>query len=302
MIIRADDRGLMLIRQTEHARLCGEMARSWGNEHFEPVEPLERVAWAAAEHDNGWAEWEEAPRLNPETRRPCTYTDIPIDQHQEIYRRGIGRAIAHDRYAGLLVSLHGSLLFSRFPSGPPGLLGGAPPQHEPGPRLWVGHPLSFSLPRRRVVGLPRAARRLPWATGPSGRRAPEGRMDPGPLPVSDDSARAVGCGAAHGADALRRRVGAPRGARRLNKGRARLRDRGGRGLRGNSKEKIWRLYSASVWELARTRPRGQPEPRSVRKSLETGPARYYYYWMIEGPGSRFGASVVLGTRNEKEER
>lgn len=120
MIIRADDRGLMLIRQTEHARLCGEMARSWGNEHFEPVEPLERVAWAAAEHDNGWAEWEEAPRLNPETRRPCTYTDIPIDQHQEIYRRGIGRAIAHDRYAGLLVSLHGSLLYSRFRSGQPG--------------------------------------------------------------------------------------------------------------------------------------------------------------------------------------
>src|SRR3990172_8223829 len=110
----------MLIRQTEHARLCGEMARSWGNEHFEPVEPLERVAWAAAEHDNGWAEWEEAPRLNPETRRPCTYTDIPIDQHQEIYRRGIGRAIAPDRYAGLLVSLHGSLLYSRFRSGQPG--------------------------------------------------------------------------------------------------------------------------------------------------------------------------------------
>ncbi len=41
---------------------------------------------------------------------------------------------------------------------------------------------------------------------------------------------------------------------------------------------------------------------SVRKSLETGPARYYYDWVIEGPGSRFGASVVLGTRNEKEER
>src|SRR3972149_5401342 len=124
MIIRADDRGLMLIRQTEHARLCGEMARSWGNEHFEPVEPLERVAWAAAEHDNGWAEWEEAPRLNPETRWPCTYTDIPIDQHQEIYRRGIGRAIAHDRYAGLLVSLHGSLLSCRLRAGAPGRASG----------------------------------------------------------------------------------------------------------------------------------------------------------------------------------
>jgi hypothetical protein len=92
------------------------MARSWGNKDFEPVEPRDRVAWAAAEHDNGWAEWEEAPRLNPKTQRPYTYADIPIDQHREIYRRGIGRAIAHDRYAGLLVSLHGSLLYSRFRS------------------------------------------------------------------------------------------------------------------------------------------------------------------------------------------
>jgi hypothetical protein len=120
VIIRADDRGLTLIRQTEHARLCGEMARSWGNEQFAPVEPLDRVAWAAAEHDNGWAEWEEAPRLNAKTGRPYSYADIPIDQHREIYRRGIGRAIAHDRYVGLLVSLHGSLLYSRFRSGQPG--------------------------------------------------------------------------------------------------------------------------------------------------------------------------------------
>ena len=120
MIIRADAGGLTLIRQTEHARLCGEMARAWGNARFEAVRPLERVAWAAAEHDNGWAEWEERPQLNPETRRPYTYTDIPIAEHQEIYRRGIGRAIAHDPYAGLLVSLHGSLLYARFRAGQPG--------------------------------------------------------------------------------------------------------------------------------------------------------------------------------------
>jgi hypothetical protein len=120
MIIRADAGRLTVIRQTEHAHLCGAMARAWGTGSFEPVEPLERVAWAAAEHDNGWAEWEDAPRLNPKTRRPYTYIDIPIDQHLEIYRRGISRAIARDRYAGLLVSLHGSLLYSRFRSGQPG--------------------------------------------------------------------------------------------------------------------------------------------------------------------------------------
>lgn len=120
MIIRADGRGLTLIRQTEHAHLCGEMTEAWGNEGFEPVRPLGAVALAAAEHDNGWAEWENTPRLNPETGRPYTYIDIPIDQHQEIYRRGITRVIARDRYAGLLVSFHGSSLYSRFRSGQPG--------------------------------------------------------------------------------------------------------------------------------------------------------------------------------------
>ncbi len=120
MIICADEDGLTLIRQTEHARLCGEMARAWGNDRFEPVQPLGAVALAAAEHDNGWAEWEDAPRLNPQTGLPHTYIDIPIDQHQEIYRRGITRMIARDPYAGLLVSFHGSLLYSRFRSGQPG--------------------------------------------------------------------------------------------------------------------------------------------------------------------------------------
>jgi len=75
---------------------------------------------AAAIHDNGWREWEDAPRLNPETRRPYTYIDIPIAQHLAIYRRGIARALVEDSYTGLLVSMHGSLLYSRFRQGQPG--------------------------------------------------------------------------------------------------------------------------------------------------------------------------------------
>nr|NIN11994.1 DUF3891 family protein [Gemmatimonadales bacterium]NIN49152.1 DUF3891 family protein [Gemmatimonadales bacterium]NIP06616.1 DUF3891 family protein [Gemmatimonadales bacterium]NIS66348.1 DUF3891 family protein [Gemmatimonadales bacterium] len=74
----------------------------------------------AAEHDNGWKEWEDTPRLNPQTLRPHSYSDIPVDQHLEIYRRGIERTARRDRYAGLMVSLHGSLLYSRYRSGQPG--------------------------------------------------------------------------------------------------------------------------------------------------------------------------------------
>ncbi len=120
MIVETNERGQLLIPQTEHARICGTMARAWGGADFEPPRPLEPVVLAAAEHDNGWAEWEAAPRLNPETGRPYSYRDIPIDQHLEIYRRGIARAVDRDTYAGVLVSLHGSLLYERFRSGQPG--------------------------------------------------------------------------------------------------------------------------------------------------------------------------------------
>lgn len=120
MILRVDAGGLLLIAQPDHAHLCGEMALAWGNRRFEPVRPLEPVARAAAEHDNGWAEWDSAPGWNPETRRPYTYRDIPIEPHLEIYRRGIARLVERDRYAGLLVSWHGTLLYSRFRREQPG--------------------------------------------------------------------------------------------------------------------------------------------------------------------------------------
>lgn len=120
MIVREEEKAIVLIGQPDHARICGVMARAWGREPFARVEPLEPVALAAAEHDNGWADWEAAPRLNPETGRPYTYSDIPIEPHLEIYRRGIARMVERDPYAGLLVSLHGTLLYSRFRSGQPG--------------------------------------------------------------------------------------------------------------------------------------------------------------------------------------
>lgn len=120
MILREADGGLTLIGQPEHARLCGIMARAWGGDGFDPVRPLEPVAQAAAEHDSGWTEWEASPQLDPTSGRPYTYQDIPIEQHLEIYRRGIGRAVDDDPYVGLLVSLHGSRLYSRFRQGQPG--------------------------------------------------------------------------------------------------------------------------------------------------------------------------------------
>ena len=120
MIISQDSGRPALIEQPEHARLCGLMARAWGAVGVAPPQPLEPVALAATEHDRGWREWESSPRYNPQSGRPYHYKDIPIEQHLTLYRRGIERAVQLDPYAGLLVSMHASKLYSRFRSGQPG--------------------------------------------------------------------------------------------------------------------------------------------------------------------------------------
>jgi hypothetical protein len=81
---------------------------------------FESFCLAAREHDNGWNEWELAPRLDPKTRTPFTFMSIPTEQHVALYQRGIERLIEVDRYAALLVSLHCSGLYDRARATIPG--------------------------------------------------------------------------------------------------------------------------------------------------------------------------------------
>jgi hypothetical protein len=111
MIRRADGGDWLIIRQPDHAAPCGLFAERWGSGPFEPVAPREAVIFAAREHDNGWAEWEAAPSVDPEAARPRNFTEMPIPEVLAIWGRGPGRAAERDPYAGLLVSLHASRLF-----------------------------------------------------------------------------------------------------------------------------------------------------------------------------------------------
>jgi hypothetical protein len=79
------------------------------------------VLLAAARHDDGWREWEEAPRVNPATRRPYNFTEMPAGEHFPFYLRGIDGVVRDDRYAGLLVCLHLSGLYRKRHGLDPGL-------------------------------------------------------------------------------------------------------------------------------------------------------------------------------------
>jgi len=120
MIIQEQGDHLILIRQTDHAVLSGYFAREAGNENFARPEPLESFQLAAAEHDNGWNEWELQPRIDPVTFLPYSFMSLPTQEHIDLYQRGIERVVKVDRYAGLLVSMHCTGLYDRTRATMPG--------------------------------------------------------------------------------------------------------------------------------------------------------------------------------------
>jgi hypothetical protein len=120
MIIQEQGDQFILIRQTDHAMLSGFFARALGNKVFGRPEPFESFCLAAAEHDNGWQEWELLPQIDPKTFTPYNFMSIPTEEHIALYQRGIERVVRADRYAGLLVSMHCAGLYDRTRATMPG--------------------------------------------------------------------------------------------------------------------------------------------------------------------------------------
>ena len=120
MIVQDQGDQLLLIRQTDHAFLAGFLAKEWGNEQFVKPEPFASFCLAAAEHDNGWTEEELQPGIDARTRLPYSFMSIPTKAHIELYHRGIERLVKADHYAGLLVSMHASMLYDKARATMPG--------------------------------------------------------------------------------------------------------------------------------------------------------------------------------------
>ena len=111
--------GWMLISQVEHARISAQLA-SHAIAHFggdseragssptpasSPAVCQEIIA-AILHHDDGWAEWERAPRLDPELRRPLTFTELEPAEALAIWSASIEAAAAIGPLAGSMVAGH----------------------------------------------------------------------------------------------------------------------------------------------------------------------------------------------------
>src|SRR5262249_10296212 len=130
MIVRTYHGKLLLIRQTDHMVLAGQLADIWGNKCFARSEPFAPLARAAYEHDTGCARWEAAPKVDRDTRRPYQFTDLPVEEHLAFYREGVDRVAAADAHAGLLVNLHCQGLYNQRFGTTPAMTPRRPPAEQ----------------------------------------------------------------------------------------------------------------------------------------------------------------------------
>jgi hypothetical protein len=106
VIVRDAGDAWQVVLQTDHADLSGAFSRAWseqGARHGSLVIAAER-------HDDGWAVWEQAPRVD-ETGKPVNFLDVDVRSHLAFYRAGIAAVTEHDAEAGLLVAMHGAGIY-----------------------------------------------------------------------------------------------------------------------------------------------------------------------------------------------
>ena len=115
MIVRAVRDGVQLITQPDHAHLARAIM-----EHCVALAARPRraaILQAIGEHDNGWAEEDAAPTVNPETGLVADFVSVRLSVRHAVWPRGVAR-LADDPWAAALVAQHALTVYDRFRSEP----------------------------------------------------------------------------------------------------------------------------------------------------------------------------------------
>jgi hypothetical protein len=115
VILRPDGDAVLAIGQASHAWLSGQLARAWGNDRFPLPAPFEEVCLGALQHDIGMAESDLRPERHPDSGLPRQFFELDRRTHLALWTAAPTRVLSQSRYAALLVSLHGTGLYERFP-------------------------------------------------------------------------------------------------------------------------------------------------------------------------------------------
>jgi len=111
VIVRPGPGVLQLITQPDHAHLARRIM-----ERSVPLAARPRrdqILHAIAEHDNGWAEEDAAPTVDPRTGSVVDFISAPLSVRHGVWPRAIARLTA-DPWAAALVAQHAITVLRPF--------------------------------------------------------------------------------------------------------------------------------------------------------------------------------------------
>lgn len=111
MIVRRVGNRLQLMTQPDHAHLAARIM-----EHCVPLAARPRrdaILHAIAEHDNGWAEEDASPSVDPTAGTIVDFVSAPLTVRHAVWPRGVAR-LARDPWVAALVAQHALTVYDRF--------------------------------------------------------------------------------------------------------------------------------------------------------------------------------------------
>jgi uncharacterized protein DUF3891 len=108
MIIQTAPAGTprLAIMMYEHTALCGQFARAFGNETFEPLAPLDLMVYVIAHHDAGWTEFDRDPTTDGKTGLPYNLIETPAAHITVTSRLSPEFNERQHPFCGLISSMH----------------------------------------------------------------------------------------------------------------------------------------------------------------------------------------------------
>ena len=116
MIIRRLPSFHQLMTQPAHAALAERIMQSWQADGFLESPRRASILRAIAQHDDGWAEADDALIVDETTGRLLDFIEVPDAVKQDTSLRGIERV--PDPYAGALMAQHRLHVYRRFAEAP----------------------------------------------------------------------------------------------------------------------------------------------------------------------------------------
>ena len=111
VIVRSLDTGTLLITQPDHAHLARDVM-----EHCSALAAHPRrasVLTAIGEHDNGWAEEDASPTVNPNTGEVVDFVNATLWVRHTVWSRAVAR-LADDPWSAALVAQHALTVYEHF--------------------------------------------------------------------------------------------------------------------------------------------------------------------------------------------